>query len=277
MHHRKLTTSLAILAATAGVSVFAATANAVVVDNDPVSLDGDEVDLTDGNLAWDHSNGRTTPKLTGRLEATNADDTNVRVRIDSYNGSEYLNTEEGGAMSVDDDTWQHWSVDRPGISNATTDRAVVAVEKETVNGWETQAETTVVMNTHSDYFTVLRQGIDIAGTGWYAGAPSTNAVLAWQIDNGLVTPTFNDMRLHMEDLGGVCGRIKVRYLTEGDAFLDSGKSTQRCPGDNNHYGYLADIPPYTSGEIGKVEVVAQTRAGGQWNDSGPPTTLSIEE
>ena len=48
MHHRKLTTSLAILAATAGVSVFAATANAVVVDYDDVSLNGDEVDLTDG-------------------------------------------------------------------------------------------------------------------------------------------------------------------------------------------------------------------------------------
>ena len=275
MHHRKLTTSLAILAATAGVSVFAATANAVVVDYDNVTLNGDEVDLTDGNLAWDYSNGRVTPKLTGRLEATNADDTNVRVRIDSYNGSEYLDTEEGGAMFVDDDTWHHWSVDRPGISNVTTDRAVVAVEKETVNGWETQAETTVGMSTHRDYFTVLRDGVDIAGTGWAGGAPTSDASVSWPIDDGLVTPEFT-MRLHMEDLGGVCGRIKVRYLTEDDAFLDSGKSTQRCPGDNNHYGYLADIPPYTSGEIGKVEVIAQTRAGGQWNDSGS-TTLSIEE
>ena len=205
MHHRKLTTSLAILAATAGVSVFAATANAVVVDNDPVSLDGDEVDLTDGNLAWDYSNGRVTPKLTGRLEATNADDTNVRVRIDSYNGSEYLNTEEGGAMFVDDDTWHHWSVDRPGISNATTDRAVVAVQKETVNGWETQAETTVVMTTHSDFFTVLRQGIDIAGTGWYAGAPSTNAVLSWPIEDGQVTP---DVQRHEAAHGGPRRRLR---------------------------------------------------------------------
>ena len=42
-----------------GLSVFAASAQAVVVDNDPASLTGNaEVQLTDANLAFDFSNGR---------------------------------------------------------------------------------------------------------------------------------------------------------------------------------------------------------------------------
>jgi hypothetical protein len=59
MFTRKLTTTLAILVATAGVSVFAASANAVVVDNEFLVLDSEEDDLSDGNL-----DDRVHPRVT---------------------------------------------------------------------------------------------------------------------------------------------------------------------------------------------------------------------
>ena len=75
MHHRKLGTTLAILATTAGVSVFAGNAQAVVVDNDGFGLTGDsEVSLTDANIAFDWTGGQMIPRLTGTLNADNADD-----------------------------------------------------------------------------------------------------------------------------------------------------------------------------------------------------------
>jgi hypothetical protein len=277
MFNRKLTTTLALLAATAGISTFAATANAVVVDNDNAGLDGPEVDLTDANLAFDRSNGVTTPKLTGDLEATNAGDTRVRVRVTSFNNGDVLNTEYGNAMDVPDDDFISWNVNRPGIGDPLTDEVVVAVEKESLlNGWETQAERTLPMNTFTDSFKVLDQGIDIGGLGYSGGVPTSDASVWWSIDEGLVTPVFNDMRLHLDNFGADCGRIKVRYLTDTGDFLDDGKSTRRCPNDNGHYSWAADIPPYTSSLLGKVEVIAQSHSGGAWGDADS-VTLSIAE
>jgi hypothetical protein len=219
----------------------------------------------------------TTPKLTGDLEATNAGDTRVRVRIDSYNGGDYLNTEYGNPMDVPDDDFISWNVDRPGIGDPLTDKVVVAVEKESLlNGWETQDERTYNMNTDSDSFTVLDQGIDIGGSGYSGGVPTSDATVWWTIDEGLVTPEFDNMRLHLDNFGGDCGRIKVRYLTETGDPLEKGTSTRQCPNDNNHYSWPSDIPPYTSALIGQVEVIAQTRAGGQWGDANS-ITLSIAE
>src|SRR4051794_486520 len=68
MRFRKLIATLAMISATAGVSALASSAQAAVVDNDPLALLSDsEVTLTDGNVAFDWTQGTVTPRLTGRL------------------------------------------------------------------------------------------------------------------------------------------------------------------------------------------------------------------
>ena len=84
------------------------------------------------------------------------------------------------------------------------------------------------------------------------------------------------MELHLDNSVGVCGRINVRFLTEDGDFLDSRASDRRCAADNNHHSWPAELEPYTSGLIGKVEVQAQTRVGNQWLTSGS-RIVSIRE
>ena len=73
MQHRKLSTTLAILAAAAGVSAFTASAQAVVIDSDSASLTTDpEVTLTNGNMAFDFSGGLVTPTTPASARASTA-------------------------------------------------------------------------------------------------------------------------------------------------------------------------------------------------------------
>jgi hypothetical protein len=275
MFTRKLTTTLAILVATAGVSVFAASANAVVVDNEFLVLDSEEDDLSDGNLAWDFSNGLVQANVTGLMSIEHGDDTCARIRRDYYNGDVYLDTQYTSGLCVQDDDRHEWQVNYIGTGNALTDKVVVAIEKQSLNTWTTQDERTFDLNTFADTFTVQRQGIDIGGSGFAGGAPASPAVVSWPIDEGLVTPEF-EARLHLDNSVGVCGRINVRFLTENGGYLDSRASDRRCAPDNNHHSWPAEIPPFTSGLIGKVEVEAQTRIGNQWATSGS-TIVSIRE
>ena len=280
MFNRKLTTTLALLAAMAGISIFAASANAVTVDNDGLILDGPEVDLVDANVAFDWDDGEVTPKLTGRLVATNAGGNRVRVRIDSYTkDGVYLNTEYGNDMDVPSDAEASWTVDRPGISDPLTDQVVVAVEMETlIEGWQTQDDINLDLQTFGDSFKILSQGVDVGGSGFTGGVPTGFSLASWTIEDGEATAEFSNMRLHLDNALGTCGRVRVRYLTVDGTFLDSAESTEHCPGSNDHRSWAADpdIPPYTSSLLSQVEVIAQTQAGGQWNRAGA-TTLSIAE
>ena len=276
MFNRKLTTTLAILAATAGLSVFAASANAVVVDNEFLMLDSEEHDLSGGNLAWDMSNGLVQANVTGLLSIENGDDTCARIRRDYYNGDDHFDTQYSPALCAQDDDRHEWQVIYVGTGHALTDKVVVAIEKQSLNDWTTQDERTFRLNTFLDQFTVTRQGIDIGGDDAFAGgAPVNPAEVTWPIDEGLVTPEFETW-LHLDNLAGDCGRINVRFLTEDGDYLDSRASDHRCAPDNNHHSWRLEIPSYTSGLIGKAEVQAQTRVANRWATSGS-RTVSIRE
>src|SRR4051794_21728296 len=96
MQHRGLTSALAVLTATIGLSALAGGAQAAVVDNDGILLSSStEVQLTGANVAFDFTNGTVTPHLTGTLQGSNADDLCVRVRIDSYDGATLLHSKPG--------------------------------------------------------------------------------------------------------------------------------------------------------------------------------------
>jgi hypothetical protein len=281
MFNRKLITTLALLAATAGISTFAATANAAIVETDDFTLDSDHVDLVDAQVAFHWTADGVTPKVTGTLVATDAVGTRVRVRIKSYtkDGVE-LNTEYGNAMDVELDP-DDWFVNRPGIADPLTDQVDVAVEQETLfDGWVVQDEINIDMQTTDDWFKILRQGVDVGGSGWAGGAPVFNSQVDWSIDDGEATVEFSDLRLHFDNALGSCGRIKVNYLADDGTVLDSAESNDHCPANNNHQSWAADpdIPPYTSSLLAQVEVIAQTRPGvaGPWGRAGAKT-ISIAE
>jgi hypothetical protein len=273
MFNRKLMMMLATLAAMAGISTFAANANAAVLDTDAFALDSEEVDVIDGSAVWDFVDGVMTPRITGKLVVENLDDSCGRIVIEHFDGDTLLDTEEGNDMCVTDDERHEWNINRSGVSNALTDTVVVSVEKLEFGEWRRQDEDSLEVHTSNDDFVVLAQGIDIGGTGWTGTEPFNDADIHWNFDQGQFTPEVH-ARLHMRNMGGDCGRIKARFLTEDGTLIDSRASTPHCPADNQHYDWEADVPAYSSGLIGQVEVVAQTRAGGQWNDAASTTLLT---
>jgi hypothetical protein len=273
MFNRKLMTMLATLAAMAGISTFAASANASVLDTDAYALDSEEVDVIDGSAEWDFVGGVMTPRITGTLRVENLDDSCGRVVIEHFDGATLLDTEEGNDMCVTDDDVHEWNINRSGVSNALTDTVVVSVEKLEFGVWQRQDEDSLEVHTGSDDFVVLAQGIDIGGPGWAGTEPANDADIYWNFDQGQFTPEI-DAWLHMRNMGGDCGRIKARFLADDGTLIDSRASTPRCPADNQHYDWVADVPAYSSGLIAQLEVVAQTRAGGQWNNAGSATLLT---
>ena len=273
MFYRKLMTTLALLAGIAGISIFAATANAAVLDTDAFALDSEEVDVIDGSAEWDFVGGVMTPRITGKLVVENLDDSCGRIIIEHFDGGTLLDTEEGNDMCVTDDDRHEWNFNRSGVSNALTDTVVVSVEKLEFGVWQRQDEDSLEVHPSSDDFVVLADGIDIGGLGWTGTEPSNDADIHWNFDQGQFTPEV-DAQLHMHNMGGDCGRIKARFLADDGTLVDSRASTPRCPRDNDHYDWEADVPAYSSGLIAQVEVVAQTRAGGRWNNAASTTLLT---
>ncbi len=275
MQHRKLSTTLAILATAAGVSAFTASAQAVVVDNDPASLTSDpEVTLNDANLAFDFGSGTTIPTLTGTLAAVNADDACVRVRIDSYDGATFLHSKPGTKHCLTNDLLHEFSVNLAEDGDALTDRVVVKVEKENTQGWSTQDEREIVMNTFTDSFTILGAGIDIGGDGFAAGVPASSATVSWPVIDGQVTASYEG-RVHFDGFSR-CGRVRLRYLDESGAQLDAIPGPQHCPPDLAHYGYKDVIAGAPSALVTQVEVQMQSKSGGSWN-TVDSETVSIAE
>lgn len=275
MNHRKLGTTLAILATTAGVSVFAGSAQAVVVDNDSASLTGDsEVSLTDANLAFDFTGGQMIPRLTGTLNADFADGKCVRVRIDSYDDGTYLHTKPGITHCLSDDAHHEWSVNLNEDADALTDEVVVKVEKEDAQGWSVADERTIEQNAFSDTFSVFGSGIDIGGSTFAGGGPSTPALMGWSIDQGQVTASYVGY-VHLDGFSR-CGRVKLRYLDEAGTQLDAIPGPQHCPPDLAHYSYRDEIASVPSPLATQVEVVMQTKSGGNWSKVDSET-VSIAE
>jgi hypothetical protein len=274
--NRKLTTTLAILAAAAGFSAFAATANAATLDTDPVELSSDQPDFT-GEVAFNFNNGMMTPELRGVLSVENGRNSCVRVLIEHYNGSDFVDSEEGNPMCVDDDEFDSWTVNRHGVSNAWTDRVVVSIQSQPFADWVTEDSATFVVNTHADDVLITKPGIDLGVVDFAGGAPTAPATMNWRLDDSQVFPEL-EATLHMTNLAGVCGRVRLRFLSDEDGYLDSEESDPECPPTNAHEDYPVDLDSYNSSLIDEVEVVLQTDTGpnNSWARAGG-TTVSIAE
>jgi hypothetical protein len=277
MNHRKLRSSLALLAATAGVTVFAASAQAVVIDTDPASVTGDpqgEATLTDANVAFDFTGGQMVPRLTGTLNADNADDLCIRVRLESYDGATFLHDKAGAKRCLNNDAHHEFSVDLSEDADALTDNVVVVVEKENAQGWSTADSRTIDQNIFDESLIVSGAGIDIGGPGFAAGNPTSPATVDFSLDQGLVSATY-DGDLHFDGFSR-CGRVKLRYLDEAGVELDKATGPQHCPPDLAHYAYYDVIASTPNALVTQVEVIMQSKSGGSWNKVDSET-VSIEE
>jgi hypothetical protein len=267
MQHRKLTTTLAILAATTGVAAFAASAQAgVIVDSDPASLTGDpEVTLIgDPEVAFNFDSSGILPKLTGTLKVVNGDDACFRVRLASYDGATLLHDKPGITRCLQTDQPREFSINLPEDRDALTDSVVVSVEKDGPQGWTTKDERQIDMNTFSDTFRIIGAGVDLGGDTFAAGDPTDKASVAWSIDDGDATATYNGW--YHFDAFLRRGRVQLRMLDENGALVEVKDGPEHFAPDLAHYQYQDVLASTPSPNVVEVEVAMQTKSGGVFSD-----------
>jgi hypothetical protein len=285
MFKRKLTAVALALVAT---GVLAGTANAAVVDTDPVQLLSDGYDFGDstfsgtgptgyGSLAFEYTGGQIKPHLTGTLHLDGVKDTCARMRMESFDGAgKMLDKSFGGTVCADDDDYQPYTVDLAPYADPSIDYVEVALEKETATGWIITRHADYFVDTHDDDVKITEPGVDFGGSTFGTSTPDGPGNMEWTLKSGLVTPHLTGT-IWLDRSATVCARIHLRYLTESGAFLAQRAGGDKCAPDNGLAHASVDLSPYSSNEIGKVEVELQTEAtDGTWNTAGSKT-VSIAE
>jgi hypothetical protein len=285
MQFRKIKTATAILAAAAGVSAFAGSAQAAVVDNDGLGILGDpEVTLTDANVAFDWSHSTVAPRVTGTLNMVNGDDACFRVRADSYDrynklvGTTY---DDSDGHCRHKDAAKSISIDMSAPAAPYVQQVVVALEKQGTGDWKTKGQNnTMLLTLHDDLVTISGSGVDVGSLGFYAGDPTGAAMISWAIgDDGKLTASYDGF-LHFDGFSRY-GRVMIRALNNAGKALDKDAGSSWLPPDLDHYAY-EDKLSVTSADAVRLQVAMQTQLGTDAN--GDPTfqddkveTVSVAE
>jgi hypothetical protein len=276
-----------VLAATAAAA-FAGSAQAAVIDTDSVELNGTGYDFGNstfiagsptggGDLEFDFSNTKLTPRLEGTMHVNDADGTCARMRLQYKDASgDVLATEYGGTKCVEDDQHHEFSVDLDPYADDSIASVKVSVQKQTATGWSTVDSSTYEADTHDDNVKITEDGVDFGSSSFGVGAPTGSGEIDWDLDDGDVTPRLTGS-LHLNNSSGVCARVNLRYLTEAGTFLTARAGGSKCADDNGHHSWSVDLDPHTSNKIGQVRVQLQTQGNdGSWNTAGSDV-VSIAE
>lgn len=295
MPHRTLTTLLALLATAAGSAAFAGGAHAsaapvgVVVDNDGFFdlLADPEVTLTDENIAFRWGRDTVTPRLTATLHIVDGDDGCYRVRTDSLDADGAL-----VGSAYDDETGHCRHSDAPvdipvdmlAVGGPDVKQLVVALEKEgTAGRWRTKDTSEMrELNTHDDKAMVLGGGIDIGGSGWLNGFPTSPARVSWDIgDDGRMTATY-DGTLHLKGFYPGSGRVVIRAYDPVTGFrYGTDEGPAHTPADNG-LDSSHDTLSVTSSNGTSLEVIMQSlvtdplTGTASWQDVNQQTVSAAE-
>src|SRR4051794_13598472 len=192
--HRKVSATLAVLAATVGASAVATSAQAVTIsDTALVAASGPDASIV-GNVAWDFSGGKITPSFSGTLGAD--DDRCFRVRMISYDQDTVVQDKHGDKKCFTTEGHHDRAIDLVGKADARTDRVMIAVEEQNIatGDWATQGDDDTALRMWDDIVTIDGDGIDIAGAGFdqSTGHPTSGswARISWSLEDGEATAEY---------------------------------------------------------------------------------------
>ena len=270
MHLRKFTAACAVLAATAGVSAFATSARAAVIDNDTVTLGiaDPAYETFRGNLAFDWTGGIVTPELTGELTYQEGNHACFRVRVDSYDyDNNLLDSKHGAHYCPTDDDPHTKDIDLTGSAQPLLHRMVVAVEeKDGSGGWYSNDSYDLYMVTPHDDL-----GVKVSDTNYTA-----EGEVLWDLDSD--NRSIAEWRGSLTLAGATKpGRISLRYLDQNGKLVERVDGPTVTPDDAGNYYSYQDLAAAPSSSALKVKVVIQTQNPDlSWVD-GKSTTVSFAE
>jgi hypothetical protein len=229
MQLRRIKTATAFLAVAAGVSAFAGSAQAAVVDNYGFSMWGNpDLQFSDGNMAFDWEHSVTSGHLTGTMKVIkNGNNASFRVALQSYD----INNKQIGDTVYDDadGTPVHTNgskdipVDMDAVSGPGVTQVKVLLQKKgTTDKFITKDYTYATVLTHPDDVTILGSGIDVGGWGFdtTTGEPTAPATVWWKIGaDGQLTANYHGW-LDLDSIfyRGV-GRVEIRAINNAGKVL----------------------------------------------------------
>jgi hypothetical protein len=256
-----------VVMAAIGMLVAAGAQASEQVDYDSVSLGSGSFKFRSGDVYWWYGDARYSAHLTGDLTINNANGSCARMRMEYFDNSESLTVQYGGTVCADDGRSHTWTVDLDPYADARIDLVKISLEKQTAAGWSTVESGYYKPNIAPDKVRLSADGVDL-GDDWFVGSATTgSATLDWgQGDGALLTPHLQGY-LHLNNIAGVCARVKLVYMTESYSTLATRYGGAVCAPDNGHHYWSVDLAPYSSTLIGAVQVSMQTQGtNGSWND-----------
>jgi hypothetical protein len=270
---------LAVLAVLASaVAVIAGSGKASLIDVDSVPpIGSSSFSFNYGSVDWMFSDGMYTPNVSGTLTLDNANGSCARVRLEYFHDGKSIAVKYGGSECAPDGKTHFYNVDLAPYSSPDTDLLKVSVEKQTAAGGPSYSiveSAYVSPGTMPDDVLLHSKGVDFGGGSWspVTGEPTNHASLYWNRSGaGAIAPRLIGY-IWLNNVAGLCARVNLRYSTETGSFLAEKHGGAGCAADDDLHAVSVDLQPYTSTEVGKVQVQLQTQgSNGSWNLVGSET------
>ena len=266
-HCKRVAVCLAALAAISAASAATSYASSNPIDSDSVSLGNGSFTFGSGWVTWYHSGGKYSAHLSGDLKLKNAKGSCARMRTETFDNGESLTVNYGGTVCDGDGESHTYTVDLPIAPDSRIDLLKVSIQSQTAaNGWSTIESKYFEPNVFAPKVRLTADGVDF-GDDWFVGSSTTGSgTLDWgQGDQATFMPRLRGY-LHLNNMAGVCARIKLTYRDDTNTVLDTEYGGAVCAPDNHHYYWSVDLAPYHSSYIAEVDVAMQTQdTSGSWN------------
>ena len=266
-HCKRAAVCLAALAAISAASAATSYASSDTIDADSVSLGSGSFTFGSGWVTWYHSDGKYSANLSGFLKLKDANGSCARMRTETFDNGESLTVNDGGVVCADDGGFHTFTVDLPIDADSRIDLLKVSIQSQTAaSGWSTVESKYFEPDVSPVKVRLTADGVDF-GDDWFVGSSTTGSdTLDWgQGDQATFMPRLRGY-LHLNNMAGVCARMKLTYRDETQKVIDTETGGVVCAPDNHHYSWSVDLAPYHSSLIAEVDVAMQTQGtNGSWN------------
>jgi hypothetical protein len=266
---------IGVLAALVAAAFTAGSARATVIDSDQLPLVGTvgtpSIYFERGAVEWSLADGTLTPDAWGTLTMDNAKGYCARIRMEYFQDNVSVAVRYGGSVCPNDGGYHTYSVGLDPYSNPDIDLVKVSVEKQSGGSDFSIIESFYSSpNTHANSIQIPGKGADFGGPTWsVVSAQPNDGTLYWNRANGAEYTARLMGYIWLNNMGGVCARMNLRYYDESGALLTEKHGGSVCASDNSIHAYSVDLQPYTSSEVVDVEAQLQTQGtNGSWNVVG---------
>lgn len=122
---------------------------------------------------------------------------------------------------------------------------------------------------------ITEKNFDFGDKLFVLGEPADNGYLDWRIINGEISVTLDGF-LHLDDVQGLCGRIRMDYYTGKHIYWTTKYSQNYCPSDDKHHSWHLTLNPYTSSKVNEVKIsIEKLTATSDWTTVGSQTEKLI--